>query len=236
MTLEIIHRPLLTKASTKPSKARPASLDKGITPLNKKTKKHHLLQPKAASGYLHNPHNFIIGHCLSNAPSKKRSEVGAGLEEAEVDPRPMGYRELAKDIGVSSPERSTTSFQRGLSGCERTPRSVNAERSRCCSPKDWAEEDVAKSDEKVVDEEKPEEKVAVEPEVKPGDVNVTIEDDEVFEVEAEVATETTGAAAKSRAQVLSPEDRKAELRARFARAPARVRQLQRETEVDPESL
>ena len=98
------------------------------------------------------------------------------------------------------------------------------------------EEDVAKSDEKVVDETKPEEKESVEPDVKPVDVDVAIEQDEVFEVEAEVTTETTGAAAKSRAQVLSPEDRKAELRARFARAPARVRQLQRETEVDPESL
>ena len=48
--------------------------------------------------------------------------------------------------------------------------------------------------------------------------------------------EVTGAAARSRAQVLSPDERKAELRARFAKAPARVRQLQKDTEVDPESL
>ena len=66
------------------------------------------------------------------------------------------------------------------------------------------------------------------------DADIAIEQDEVFEVEEE--TEATGAAAKSRAQVLSPEDRKAELCARFARAPARVRQLQKETEIDPESL
>ena len=42
--------------------------------------------------------------------------------------------------------------------------------------------------------------------------------------------------AKSRAQVVSPDERKAELRARFAKAPARVRQLQKDTEVDPESV
>ena len=46
-------------------------------------------------------------------------------------------------------------------------------------------------------------------------MNVAVEDDdEVFEVDEEI--EVTGAAAKSRAQVLSPDERKAELRARFA--------------------
>ena len=77
--------------------------------------------------------------------------------------------------------------------------------------------------------------MAVETAVKPRDVSVAVEDDdEVFEVEEEI--EVTGAAAKSRAQVLSQDERKAELRARFAKAPARVRQLQKDTEVDPESL
>ena len=150
--------------------------------------------------------------------------VGAGLDEkkAEVDPRPMGYRELAKDIVSQVQSVAQQAFSEGSVDAKETTKRQRRAIQMLLTER-LGEEETVKPDVKVTDEEKPKEKVALETEVKPGDVNVAVEDDEVFEVEEEI--EATGAAAKSRAQVLSLEERKAELRARFAKAPARVRQL-----------
>ena len=89
------------------------------------------------------------------------AEVGAGLEEAEVDPRPMGYRELAKDIVSQVQSVARQAFSEGSVDAKETTKRQRRAIQMLLTER-LGEEETVKPGEKVADEAKPDEKVVDE--------------------------------------------------------------------------